>query len=219
MENTDRQKFAALITGCAEYYGKSVSAPVIGLYWKGLERFDFAAVEGAIWAHMSSPENGQFMPKIADVVLRTEGSSEDASMIAWTKVDKAVRGIGPYADVVFDDAIIHRVLVEMGGWISLGEKTDKEWPFLAKEFQTRYRGYRMRGGVSEYQPLLTGIVNAHNVRLGYMPESPVLIGDESKARHVLASGKKQPVLPFKDLKRLGKDVVMLKLVPKDEDAA
>lgn len=218
MEVTDRPRFAALITGCAEYYGKPVSAAVIGLYWKGLERFDFDAVQSAIWAHMASPENGQYMPKIADVVRLTEGSSEDAAMLAWTKVDKAVRSIGPYQDVVFDDPIIHRVLVEMGGWISLGEKNEKDWPFFAKEFQTRYRAYRMRGGVSEYQPLLTGISNAHNVRLGFKPESPLLLGDESKARKVLTDGRMQPALLVNPVKRIGQDVV-IPLPTKDGKAA
>lgn len=199
MDSTEQTKFVAAITACAEYYGKDISPSIIGLYWQGLQGFSLGAVKHALTLHMANPDSGQFMPKIADIVRLAEGSGEEAAMIAWTKVDQAVRHIGPYSDVVFDDPIIHRVLSDMGGWISLTEKTDKDWPFIAKEFAVRYRGYRGRGGVTEYPPLLTGIVNAHNVRLGYEATPPALLGDESKARKVLAGGSNARLLSSKPL--------------------
>ncbi len=54
------------------------------------------------------------------------GSTQDAALAAWSKVDRAVREVGPYQSVAFDDALIHRVLFEMGGWIPLGSKTEDE---------------------------------------------------------------------------------------------
>lgn len=218
MEVTDRRGFAALMARCSEYYGKEVTASVLGTYWNSLQRFDLEAVEGAIRAHMENPETGQFMPKIADIIKFIDGLGEDAALIAWTKVDKAVRHIGPYADVVFDDPIIHRVLMDMGGWMNFGNKDEKkEWPFVAKEFQTRYRGYRLKG-VTEYPPLLTGITNAQNVQLGYERQDPLLIGDEIKARKVLTDGRMQPALSVNPVKRIGQDVV-IPLPTKDGRAA
>jgi hypothetical protein len=35
------------------------------------------------------------------------------------------------------------VISDMGGWVLLGSKGDGDWPFIAKEFENRYRGYRM----------------------------------------------------------------------------
>lgn len=35
-------------------------------------------------------------------------------MVAWNKVDKAVRQVGAWTSVMFDDALIHRVISDMG---------------------------------------------------------------------------------------------------------
>lgn len=207
MDSTDEMRFVSALTACAEYYGKDLSPAIMGLYWQGLERFSLAAVEHALKLHMAHPDSGQFMPKIADIVRLSEGSGEDASMQAWTKVDKGMRSIGPYQDVVFDDAVIHRVLSEMGGWVELSRKTEHEWPFIAKEFQTRYRGYRGRGGVTEYPRVLAGITNSTNAQVGHKPQPPVLIGDERKARAVLQGGSLAPALPMKPMGNLLSSVV------------
>jgi len=41
---------------------------------------------------------------------------------------------------VFDDVLIHVVIEDMGGWKDCAID-DKQQPFVAKEFQDRYRGY------------------------------------------------------------------------------
>lgn len=109
-----------------------------------MKPFDLAAVKDALNRHCVNPDNGQFMPKPADVVKLLQGSSQDGALVAWAKVDRAVRQVGTYSTVVFDDPIIHRVVQDMGGWVALGDKREKEWPFVAKEFENRYRGYPMR---------------------------------------------------------------------------
>src|SRR5260363_262611 len=96
--------------------------------------------------------------------------------IAWANVDQAVRGVGPYQSVVFEDALIHRVLAEMGGWIPLGSKTEDEWPFVHNEFVNRYRGYRMRSETPDYPPVLIGLFEAQNRQSGYSVQPPVLVG-------------------------------------------
>jgi hypothetical protein len=197
MQPTDKRRFAVLLTGIADYYGKELATSIIGLYWRGLEQYDIEAVEKALWTHTQSPDTGQFMPKIADVVRILQGTTIDQAAIAWAKVDSAVRCVGTYRDVVFDDPIIHRVIADMGGWIPLGMKEDKEWPFVAKEFETRYRGYKMRGEIPEYQPVLTGIANAHNQVQGYAGQEPILIGDAANARKVLAGGTTQPLISMR----------------------
>jgi hypothetical protein len=136
------------------------------------------------------------MPKIADVSKMLGGTSNDRAQTAWAKVDKAVRHVGTYRSVVFDDPIIHRVITEMGGWISIGTKTDNEWPFVAKEFETRYRGYSMRGERPEYQPVLIGISDAHNSKEGFKTEQPMLIGDAEKAQEVMRLGVDRPMIGF-----------------------
>src|ERR1700722_10096887 len=99
MQSTDKKRFATLLAGIADYYGKELSNGVIALYWQGLQAYDIEAVEKALWEHTQNPDAGQFMPKIADITRTMQGRTQDQAAIAWAKVDAAVRRIGSYADV------------------------------------------------------------------------------------------------------------------------
>lgn len=180
MTDDDRKRFAALITGISSYYRTPISSVAIDIYWDGLKQFDYEAIERAFRQHTQLPDKeGHFMPQISDVKKMIGGGTSDQASLAWSKVNSAVRLIGPLSDIVFDDPLIHRVLADMGGWAMLGTKEEKEWPFIAKEFENRYRGYRMSGQKPEYPRVLTGSDNAHNVAAG-RPKMPArLSGNEA----------------------------------------
>jgi hypothetical protein len=125
-----------------------------------------------------------------------QGSTQDSALVAWAKVDRAVRSCGTYNSVVFDDPVIHRVIVDMGGWVLVGGKDEKEWPFVGKEFENRYRGYRMRSETPEYLPVLIGIAEAQNNRMGQKSQPPVLIGNAEQAKRVMLGGADKPLLAF-----------------------
>lgn len=195
----DFDRFLTILTGVADYYGKALSEGVIQLYWQGLQQYDIEAVEKAFWDHTQNPDNGQFMPKIADIARAMQGRTQDQAAIAWSKVDQAVRRVGTYSDVVFDDPIIHRVVADMGGWIWFGNQKEDEWPFVAKNFENRYRGYKLRGEVPEYSPVLIGMANAYNQKEGFKSAPPVLIGAQNKAKSVMLGGTNAPLLEMKPL--------------------
>lgn len=195
MEPRDRSRFASCLLAASELYGKPIGDAVSAVWWDALQRFDIAAVESAFRRHFGSPDSGQFMPKPADIVRMVDGTSVDAAQVAWSKVDKAVRHVGPYASVAFDDPIVHRVLQDMGGWIALGTRTDDEWPFIANEFRTRYHGYRSRAEAPDYPPRLAGIAEADSTRRGLTAQPEVtLIGDAIKAKAVMAGGNAKPAI-------------------------
>lgn len=207
MNTADKSRFVAVLTGIADYYEKTLPASVLGLYWEGLRAYDLAAIEKAMWEHTQSPdEAGRWMPKIADIKQKLEGRTQDQASIAWAKVDSAVRKVGTYRDVVFDDALIHRVISEMGGWIQLGSKGNDEWPFVAKEFENRYRGYRMRAENPEFPPVLIGLANSQNAVNGHKGQEPVLIGDTKKAQDVMLLGTDKPLLRMQPLSDIGKAI-------------
>lgn len=195
----EKRRFMKLIVALSDYYGKEMSKGVIGLYWEGLRQYDYEAIEKAAWAHTQNPdEAGRWMPRVSDLNKVLQGSNSDQSQIAWAKVDAAVRRIGTYQDVVFDDPIIHRVIADMGGWVQLGSKDDAAWPFVAKEFETRYRGLRMRTEPLQYPPRLIGIAGTHNSEKGMQNAAPpVLIGDQRAAKAVLAGGSEAPLLEMR----------------------
>lgn len=199
MRDSELPDFSKTLLAVADYYGKELSENVVDLYWNGLREYDLASVKRALWAHVRNPDTGQFMPKIADVAKMTQGRTDDQAAVAWSKLDQAVRRVGTYQCVVFDDPVIHRVVLDMGGWVYIGGKDEKEWPFVAKEFQNRYRGYRMRDETPEYPPVLIGLANAQNSKAGFRENPPILIGDERKALAVMKGGTTAPLLGMKSV--------------------
>lgn len=206
MKQQDFDQFCEMLDLIAEQHHKKLSSGLKMLYWQGLVDFDIAAIQQAAYRHLRNPDTGQFMPKIADFVRMLHGTTQDAALIAWAKVDQAVRRIGTYQDVVFDDSIIHRVIQDMGGWIALGTKSEDEWPFVAKEFENRYRGFKSRSERPEYPPILMGIANAHNCQQGFRLNEPMLIGNEALARQVLQCGSDKPMVGFKRFTELPETV-------------
>jgi len=215
MTEADKKNFYTLVGNVYAFYRQDTSSFALGVWWEAMKPFDFAAVADALNRHCVNPDSGQFMPKPADVVKMLRGSTLDGAMVAWSKVDKAVRQVGTYASVAFDDPIIHRVLQDMGGWVALGSKDEREWPFVAKEFETRYRGYRVRGEVPEYPKVLIGIAEAQNNQNDLKSQPPVLIGNSETAKRVLLGGSDKAAVGFE---RLG-DAEMLALAAPRMQAA
>lgn len=198
MNEKNRKQFQDLMGDVYSFYGKDYSVFAGGVWWEAMKSFDFAAVADALNRHCVNPDVGQFLPKPADVVRMLEGSTQDAGLVAWAKVDRAVRQVGTYRSVAFDDPLIHRVLADMGGWVQLGNcKSEDEWPFLRNEFVNRYRGFRGRSDTPEYPPVMIGISQAQNSRQGFATEPPLLIGDERKAMQVMQLGSDTPLLQVK----------------------
>lgn len=186
----EKRRFASLMTSVADYYNQPLSKNVIALYWDGLRQYDYEAIEAAMRAHMQLPdEAGRWMPKISDLNKMLAGRTSDQGQIAWSKVDRAVRTVGPYWDVAFDDPIIHRVIADMGGWVQLNSAEDKNWPFVAKEFINRYQAFKMTGQQPEHERYLIGMATAHNQAAGIFYDKPNvrLLGNIDKARQI-ASG-------------------------------
>ena len=218
MKQGDYGNFHKLMADVFGFYEKPLSQFAMQVWWKAAKRYEFAAISDALSRHLMNPTSGKWLPTPADLVAMMEGSTKDRSMVAWAKVDKAVRIKGVYVDVVFDDPLIHRVLHDMGGWIMLGDKQDDEWPFVAKEFQNRYAGYAEQGARPEYPPVLIGSFNAHNASRGLpFREDCVFVGKEEDCRLVYDNGNSKPLVEFKAVsqseKRLESPKKLLGVVP------
>lgn len=195
MREEDFDAFSGFLSAIYESKRATLSKMTVVLWYKALEHYDYPAVEEALVRFIRNEgDNGQFLPQPADVIKLIDGSTQDAALFAWAKVDKAVKLVGPWADVVFDDQIIHRVVDDMGGWPGFGQKTDKEWPFVAKDFENRYRGYRIKPSLDAYLPILAGSYNTHNGESGHVRQEPVLIGDPRKAAAVMRGGSDMPLI-------------------------
>ena len=193
MKDQDLEKFVSLMVGTGEVYGREVSDHLNDAYWSALSKYEMEDVTRAFNSHLVNPDSGQFFPKPADIVKFIDGNTQSNALRAWSKVEKAVRHVGPYRTVVFDDALIHAVLVDMGGWIDICNMTDKELPFRRNEFEKRYRGFGINPP-EKYSKKLIGISEAScnklNGTLGktFKLPRPVVIGNTEEARLVYRGG-------------------------------
>jgi hypothetical protein len=189
MTEQEIEQFTEGLAGIYEFYRKPLSKFVVDVWVKAMRPFDLAAINDAFGRHLVNPDTGQFLPMPADIAKMLGGSSLDSAMVAWSKVDQAVRVVGIWQTVVFDDPLIHRVVADMGGWIKLNNATETDWPFIAKEFQNRYRAFRVRNEIPEFPAKLVGLAEAENSKARIAFEIvPVSIGNPERARKVLTKG-------------------------------
>lgn len=197
MQSTEFERFKQVLSKTFAVYEKTLSDVLLEVWWESLRAYELQEFTRALSAHIRNPDNGQFLPKPADVIRALRGTSANTAQSAWTKVDSAVRKVGPHRSVAFDDPVIHRVILDMGGWIRMCGHSNEEWPFVQREFENRYRGFSVSGEIPEYPRILTGITEDHNKREAIsidtdLQEKPVLIGDAGKAELVIHGGSNSP---------------------------
>lgn len=196
MELADKPMLAKMLGKVMSVYQRNITPDLVDVFYDALVRFDIDAIREGLNIHVQNPDAGQFPPKPADLVRYLEGGTADRGMKAWSRVDKALRQVGGYRSVAFDDPIVHKVLDEMGGWIKLCQtETDEDLKFYGIEFVKRYQSYTLRGGVGEdYPPYLFGIAEATNAKNGHEIEPPQLIGNPEQAAMVMAKADPTPLL-------------------------
>jgi hypothetical protein len=140
-------------------------------------------------------------------------------MQAWSVVDKAVRMVGPYQSVVFDDPIIHRTLDDMGGWIKLcNTGREEDYKFQGIEFARRYRAYVISGGVgADYPRYLIGMAECENGSRGLKTSPPMLIGNQESCQRVLLGGSGTTLRVTQAPMSVAKLMQQAKLLGKDHD--
>lgn len=188
MTDDDKREFWALLKGVHDFYRVDASEFAARVWWQACSRYSLEQVTKAFDAHLLDPKSGQFMPKPADLVKQLQGTHEDRALVAWGKFLDALQRVGHYQTVAFDDATIHAVVVDLGGWTKVGGITYDELPFLQKRFCDLYRAYSAHGNPRTYPAMLAGECRISNNALGFKDDDCVLVGDPDKARAVLAGG-------------------------------
>lgn len=176
MNDNDIRKFTTMWNAAAEVHGKKPSDAAVTMAFRTLVSYDLTDIRRALDMHLRDPDAGRFMVKPADIVSKIDGDPETRSLSAWTKVDWAIRCIGPYRSVTFDDVQTMATIDDMGGWIALCKVKTEELPFKRNEFVKRYKGHSMRPPAS-YPKQLIGLEEASSEK----PIQPFLIGDQESA--------------------------------------
>lgn len=207
------EKFSAQMEAVCTLYGKNATPEFVALYWQLLKGYDLQEVSRAIHLHCMNPDGGQFMPKPADIVRYIDGNGSSAAGKAWAKVMAAVGSCGQYTSVVFDEAIIHAAVSDLGGWPKLCQTMADELPFVQNRFEKLYQGYRIRAETPAYPRVLVGLSEADNRQRGYRIEPPVPVGNENACKLVYKGGSDEPAVQIGHVK-----APLLKLVDDIEKA-
>ena len=194
MQTNDIPQFIQMLHNLCEMYGKPrMSDEVAMLHFGALQDYSLEDVRKGFFAALRNPDSGQFMPRPADVIREISGSSDTRAAMAWAKVFEAICRVGHMPSIAFDDAIIHAVIADMGGWVKLALITNDELPFRERDFLRIYRGYIGRP-LGDYPRYLPGMAETDNYAKGYAVEPPLLLGDASKAEQVVLAGSDKPRL-------------------------
>lgn len=167
-----------------DYYGSDIRSGAIKVYRRALANIGIDELYKMFDLHITDPDSGQFMPKVADFVRGNQGTKKGNAIAAWNKVYTAIAKIGPYKTFVIDDPWAMQALEEIGGFTRLCELTDKELDFKMNEFTKIYEGLRSQGTIKQFPAKIKGLIDKENGT----DSEPFLIGDESRALRVLEAG-------------------------------
>ena len=191
MTDTDRLEFAQAIGATAEVFSEQVSEARANAYFIALGDFPIGIVKDAFGQAI---KRCKFFPKPAELIELIEGSDEDVGAMAWARVTRALEEIGTYETVDFQDAVLHRVILSMGGWSEMWriqDLTAREQGFRRAEFVRLYHALRRAPGIAP--PVLWGQHEGHNAPIGYQGYTPcVIVGARGNREALRGSG--QPML-------------------------
>lgn len=132
-----RRQFAAWMAGICTMYRADLTDALIEIYWRALEDFTDDQLSAGLTRHVRDPERGRFFPNPADLIAAMTGTQTQQAGLALATVLESVRRIGRGPNVVFEDARIHAVLDQLGGWlatyneVTYGDRSAFERRFLA----------------------------------------------------------------------------------------
>ncbi len=187
MEEEDKKQLFAVLAATGVMLDKKLPREAMEMYFSSLKDLTLEQVKAAISKHVNCPDRGQFFPKVADIRYALQGSVETQALMAWSKVLKVMEKHGAYESVVFDDPVIHLCLSDLGGWIQLCGMTYEEETWRQKDFVKLYQAYAARPP-ERYPGKLIGLFERHNAASGFEVHPARLVGDQEKARQVLAGG-------------------------------
>jgi hypothetical protein len=189
MQLSDKKDFALLIAGVYAYHRQPCSDALIGMYWRGCQRWDYDQVVRAMDRLTHDAEAGKFPPKIGDLTRVLEGTHTDRAQLAWGKALAAMSSVGAYTDVIFDDPAIHAAIEDLGGWPKVCRTETKELSYLQHRFCESHKAYTGQGSF-EYPKRLAGdrSPDSEYAKKGLPPPEPALVGDPETCSNVFQGG-------------------------------
>lgn len=179
---TERKEFMDMFSGLCLTLGKEPSKNLILAYHTALSRFDIGVVKEAINKAVVS---FKWFPKPVEIIELIEGSSVDNSEIQCAQAFEAVRRVGPYESVVFDDPVTQEVIKQYyGGWPKFCEGDEGEEVFKKNDFKKAYKAFSNQNR-KHYGPLY-GISAIGNDSNGIKHKPKIkMIGNPERCKQIM----------------------------------
>lgn len=193
MRDSEKRELLTLVADVLAYYRQDCSEFTLQVWWQACQPFELEQVRKALTAHATDPDRGQFAPKVADVVRQLAGTATDRAALAWGKVMDAIRLVGGYQDVAFDDAAIHAAVQDLGGWPKVCRTDLKDLSYLQHRFTEAHRAYTGGRGRFPYPAVLIGdrSPDGEYAKKGLPMPKPHVIGDPARAQRVMAGASER----------------------------
>jgi hypothetical protein len=183
MSQDEKLLLSEKIVSMLGIYGRTASVDVIDIWLTVLSEHDLREVLTAMSRYVGDPELGRYPPTPAGIRALLVPGIKAQALRAFDAVVDAIKAIGPYEHVAFDDPAIHLVVEDLGGWAAVNAWTDDDLKYRQNDFVARYEGH-VRAPGHAHVPVLRGLASGDDVRR---------IGDADKASVVMITPKQDRV--------------------------
>ncbi len=132
------EKFKIIMGVLGRIYRVEMDAELMRIYWKLLKIYDIEVIEWAVEEYIRHDENGQFMPKPAQIIRLIDSVQEkraiDEAYAEWAEIlHNNQRGIRLSKNETANEAIR-----QTGGWEAIRMLTYEGEPWARKAFIERF---------------------------------------------------------------------------------
>ena len=176
MKVEDRPRFAHVLLGLCETFGRDCTEGLIEGYWLALSDLNLDEFGNNAARCLKT---STFMPMPVDL----RGGKDENATKAWSHLLKAIRRHGHYASVDFADTAINATVRALGGWDRVcGLESEELHKWYRKDFEKTYTAYALRPADGEAGKHLEGYHEQKQLASGKgKPPTVVRVGDEPKA--------------------------------------
>ena len=169
----NKKVFTSSFIGLCELFEREATESLGGMYYDQLKDMSDDEFRSAINKVCQSVTFHK-MPLPAEIRQSAFGKLEDRATLALVKVERAVREVGGYSTIIFDDPIIHKVISSFdNGWIGICDMTVEEWTWARKDFVRMYQAFSA-GGFQSVPHKLIGRIQFDNESRGFQSKFPTV---------------------------------------------
>lgn len=172
MVSDDEREFRDLIAGLFSVFAKDFDEVLFGAWWTALEDLPLERVAHGIKRAL---RECKWMPAAAEIrSLAGCLTMEERATLAFQSAKEAVKRVGPYSSVTFDDPVVNATIRLVGGWTDFCDASESGEldRYVRPRFLKAYITLANRGIRPSEGAYLVGIHESNNRRDGYPVEGP-----------------------------------------------